>query len=60
MAKIEKKKIPNIRALETLVPLKLFEHANVTVHALTRLLNFSVNIECSIQVVYFTTVMACA
>ena len=26
-----------------LVPLKLFEHPNVTVHALTRLLNFSVN-----------------
>ena len=44
VAKIEKKK----KKIQTsgrlkLVPLKLFEHANVTVHALTRLLNFSVN-----------------
>ena len=41
MAKMEKK-IQTLGRLH-LVPLKLFEHANVTVRALTRLLNFTWN-----------------
>ena len=41
MAKMEKK-IQTLGRLN-LVLLKLFEHANVTVHALTRLLNFTWN-----------------
>ena len=47
MAEIEKKIIIIIKIQTSgrlkLVPLKLFEHANVTVHALTRILDFSVN-----------------
>ena len=47
MAEIEKKKKIKIKIQTSgrlkLVPLKLFEHANETVHALTRILDFSVN-----------------